>query len=51
MIAFYLTLILGMAILMHAINKSCISGHNYVDKGKYVICTKCRAVIIKKQRQ
>ena len=30
---------------------TCAAGnHNYVDKGKYFVCTKCGAAIIKQSR-
>jgi len=50
-IATYFFLILGMVLLMKAYNKSCIKGHNFVDKGKYFVCTKCRALMVKNIRR
>jgi hypothetical protein len=42
--------ILGLVLIGVAVMKSCVLGHNFIDRGKYIACDKCGLTYVKKHR-
>ena len=48
--ASFFYLIVGIFILAVGVKKSCILGHNFVDRGPHISCTKCGLIFLKSMR-